>query len=63
MRYQFIEGHRNNYPVTLLCRVMQVTRSGYYAWRKEPLSLRKVADMELLQHIRDYFRGGATNLR
>ena len=48
MRYQFIEGHRNDYPVTLLCRVMQVARSGYYAWRKEPLSLRKVADMVLL---------------
>ena len=43
MRYQFIEEHRNDYPVTLLCRVMQVARSGYYAWRSEPLSLRKVA--------------------
>ena len=58
MRYQFIEGHRNDYPVTLLCRVMQVARSGYYAWRKEPLSLRKVADMVLLQHIRDIFEEG-----
>jgi len=58
MRYQFVEEHRNDYPVTLLCRVMQVARSGYYAWRNEPLSLRKVADMVLLQHIRDIFEEG-----
>ena len=58
MRYPFIEGHRNDYPVTLLCRVMQVARSGYYTWRKEPLSTRKVADMVLLQHIRDIFEEG-----
>lgn len=58
MRYQFIADHHNDYPVTLLCRVMQVARSGYYAWRKEPLSTRKVADMVLLQHIRDIFEEG-----
>lgn len=58
MRYQFIEEHRADYPVTLLCRVMQVARSGYYAWRNEPLSLRKVADLVLLQHIRDIFEAG-----
>jgi hypothetical protein len=58
MKYQFIENHRKDYPVRLLCRVMQVTRSGYYAWRKKPLSTRKVADMVLLQHIRDIFEEG-----
>ncbi len=58
MRYQFIEEHRAAYPVTLLCRVMQVARSGYYAWRNEPLSLRKVADLVLLQHIEDIFEEG-----
>lgn len=58
MRYQFIEDQRAEYPVTLLCRVMQVARSGYYAWRKRPLSPRKVADMVLLQHIQDIFEEG-----
>jgi transposase InsO family protein len=37
---------------------MQVARSGYYAWRKRPLSPRKVADMVLLQHIHDVFEEG-----
>ena len=58
MRYRFIEDHRADYPVTLLCRVMQPARSGYYAWRNEPLSLRKVADLVLLQHIEDIFEEG-----
>lgn len=58
MRYQFIAEHRNDYPVTLLRGVMQVARSGYYAWRNGPLSLRKVADLVLLQHIRDIFEAG-----
>jgi len=58
MRYQFIEDQRDDYPVTLLCRVMQVARSGYYDWRKAPLSARKMADLLLLQHIRDIFEEG-----
>lgn len=58
MRYRFIEDQRNDYPVTLLCQVMQVARSGYYNWRKQPLSPRKMADLVLLQHIRDIFEEG-----
>ena len=58
MRYQFIEDHRTDYPVTLLCRVMQVVRSGYYVWRNQPLSTRKMADLVLLMHIRDIFEEG-----
>ena len=58
MRYRFIEDLGDGYPVTLLCRVMQVARSGYYDWRKAPLSARKMADLLLLQHIRDIFEEG-----
>lgn len=55
MKYQFIEEHRDQYPVTLMCRVLDIARSGYYAWRKQPLSARKMADPLLLMHIRDIF--------
>lgn len=55
MKYKFIEEHREEYPITLMCRILEVTRSGYYKWRKEPLSARKMADLLLLAHIKDIF--------
>ncbi len=34
MRYAWIDQQRDCYPLKLLCRVLQVARSGYYAWRR-----------------------------
>jgi putative transposase len=37
VRYAWIETQRDSYPLTLLCRVLRVSRSGYYAWhQREP---------------------------
>lgn len=55
MKYQFIKDHREQYPVTLMCRILEVARSGYYKWRKQPLNARKMADLLLLMHIKDIF--------
>ena len=33
MRYTFINDHRQQWPVAVQCVVLQVSRSGYYAWR------------------------------
>lgn len=40
MRHRFIEAERATYPVTMLCRVMQVSRSGFYTWQRRPPSAR-----------------------
>lgn len=36
MRYRFILDNVGKYPLRLLCRVMRVTVSAWYAWRKKP---------------------------
>ena len=33
-RYCFIEAQRDHYPVRLLCQLVQVPASGYYAWQR-----------------------------
>ncbi len=35
MRYAFIEGHRDSYPLQALCAVLQVSDSGFAAWQRE----------------------------
>ena len=52
MRYKFIDVERVNYPVRVLCRVLLVARSGYYAWARRAPSSHANADERLLVKIR-----------
>jgi len=52
MRFCFIEDHRNAYPVRAMCAVLEVSPSGYYAWRGRTESVRRVADRGLAADIR-----------
>ena len=47
MRYAFIDTHRDGYSVSRLCRVLDVSRSGYCQWRHRPLSPRAQANAAL----------------
>lgn len=47
MRFAFIATEKACYPVALLCRVLQVSRSGYYAWHKRPAPTRTRQDQVL----------------
>ena len=38
-----------------MCRVLQVARSGFYAWLHKPLSDRAIEDQRLLGLIRDSY--------
>lgn len=52
MTYTFIREHAGCWPVQLMCRVLGVSRSGYYEWRDRPDSPRTVANRALLGEIR-----------
>ena len=52
MRYRFITAEKALYPVTLLCWLLQVSRSGYYAWCRRKESRRAAANRVLLAQIR-----------
>jgi len=56
MRYRFIEQYRAEHSIVLMCRVLQVSRSGYYAWRKRPESAREMANQELGAEIDQIFK-------
>lgn len=34
--YGFIKAHQHQFSVEMMCRLLEVTRSGYYEWLKEP---------------------------
>jgi putative transposase len=51
MRYAFIQHEHIHHPVWLLCRVMRVSRSGFYTWRRRPKSKRAQRDEALTEEI------------
>jgi putative transposase len=50
-RFRFIAAEKDHHPVARLCRVLRVSTSGYYAWRKRPPSARARADAALTATI------------
>jgi putative transposase len=56
MIYQFMAVHAGKFRVERMCRVLGVGRSGYYAWRSRPTSLRAEVDEGLLVKIREEYR-------
>jgi putative transposase len=49
--YRFIDAEKANYPVSLLCRVLKVSRSGYYNWKERLPSKRDKEDAALTNQI------------
>lgn len=52
MKYACITLYHGAFPVRLMCRVLEVAPSGYYAWRKRPTCAHAIADERLLLHVR-----------
>ena len=53
MRCRFVDQHRAEWPVTVQCRVLQLSRSTYYAWLRRPISSAAARRVELTERIRE----------
>jgi putative transposase len=49
--FRFIDAEKASYPVSLLCRVLGVSRSGYYDWKDRPPSKRARENAALTEQI------------
>ncbi len=56
MKYQFIAEYRQEYPITTMCRVLEVSVSGYYAWCKREPSQHARLDAQLAEKVKTAFQ-------
>jgi putative transposase len=49
--FRFIAAERANHSISLMCRVLGVSRSGFHAWQQRPVSDRALADASLSERI------------
>lgn len=61
MRYQFIDDHRDRYPLGVMVSTLEVSPSGYHAWRRRPVSPRQQRRETLTEHVRETFQANDGN--
>ncbi len=55
MRFALIDAEKAEFPVRTMCRVLDVSESGFFAWKGRPASQHQRDDMVYLAHIRTAF--------
>ena len=56
-KYEYIKARKEKHDVRMMCRLLGVARSGFYAWLRKPESNREIEDKRLLRLIRASFEG------
>jgi len=56
MRFELIDVTKEHFPIQRRCQVLDVSQSGYFAWRSRPASPRQREDLVLLAPIRSAYR-------
>jgi putative transposase len=55
MRFRFIDQAKKEFPASRLCRLMDVSQSGYFAWKERSASCRQRDDLIMLAHVRSAY--------
>lgn len=58
VKYAWIQEHKYEFPVSAMCRVMDLSRSSYYEWLYRPASGRAKEDEEMSAMINEAFVEG-----
>jgi transposase InsO family protein len=51
LRFTFIEAHRKRFRIARMCQDLNVSKAGYYDWRRREPSKRRIEDWTILEHI------------
>ncbi|HTX52752.1 MAG TPA: IS3 family transposase [Candidatus Baltobacteraceae bacterium] len=54
--FGFVKANQATQPVRLMCRLLRVSASGFYAWQERPMSARRRADIGLAARIHEIYR-------
>ena len=54
MKYRFIKNHRNEFPIRKMAAVLNVSKSRYYQWSKNP-GVKEKRDFDLVERIGKIF--------
>ncbi len=63
MKYRFISRQATEFPVTVLCRVMGVSSSCFYAWRKRPAKIISADELQLYRRAKALFESNRNSLK
>ena len=54
MKYEFTKEISNQFPISRICKTLKISKSGYYAWFKNPKSKRDLKNECLLKKIKEF---------
>ncbi|MGR5488139.1 IS3 family transposase, partial [Vibrio alfacsensis] len=54
-KYTFISKRLQRFPLKVMCQILEIQRSGFYAWKRKPLSIRTQEDQRLLGKIKQFW--------
>lgn len=53
MKFAFVEAEKASFPIAFMCRHLEISTSGFYAWRKRPESTHARDDRRLAVLVRE----------